>query len=371
MIHNSTSHCIVLIPDETTYTNTIESIQEPKEHVKAGGTMGNLDKERLDSYLQKSRLLGFEIEEINWGYTSDVNLVDDYYIIHMSKDKHSVLIPDEASFIGGIKGIDKLIGTIKVVGGSGLNSSVGMFSRAFSIVPQSDLNIIDIAELDTSNVERMDTMFFQCLANTIDLRNLDTSKAVSMEEMFAYSRMKNLDFSKFNTSKVTSMSRMFSNCKTNYLDLRSFNTEKVTEMNEMFNSCNAKHIDLSSFNTSNVESMYSMFQNCETDELDLRSFDTSKVEDMLNMFCNTIIKNKSLDLSSFNTESVGRMRRMFAGCEAEMVDLTSFKTDHINKNNIWGMFSGYSGDIKTFDEKIKKQYMHSRTMIQIQDLGKK
>ncbi len=67
-----------------------------------------------------------------------------------------------------------------------------------------------------------------------------------------------------NTSEVDNMENMFFECtKLTSLDLSSFNTEKVTGMKFMFYGCsNLTSLDLSSFNTRNVTTMGSMFSEC-------------------------------------------------------------------------------------------------------------
>ncbi len=79
---------------------------------------------------------------------------------------------------------------------------------------------------------------FTNVVNIIDLENLDTSEVTNMDNMFG------------NMNNLTS------------IDLTSFNTSKVTNMMGMFNFCNSlTELDLSSFDTRNVWNIASMFKN--------------------------------------------------------------------------------------------------------------
>ena len=99
-----------------------------------------------------------------------------------------------------------------------------------------------------------------------EIANLDTSNVTSMNSMFYNcNSLANLDLSSFNTSNVTSMNSMFYNCqKLATLDLSSFNTSNVTSMRNMFYYCySLVNLDLSSFNTSKVTNFYQTFSRCE------------------------------------------------------------------------------------------------------------
>jgi len=70
-----------------------------------------------------------------------------------------------------------------------------------------------------------------------------------------------------------------------------------------------------------------MFRGCEAQLLDLSSFDTSNVADMSWMFADC--KAQSINLSSFDTRNVTNMYSMFADCEAQSLDLSSFDTSKV------------------------------------------
>ena len=92
----------------------------------------------------------------------------------------------------------------------------------------------------TGNGKDMSYMFNSfgvqnCLYN-MDMFKFDTSQVVKMDNMFYESCFKFLDLSSFNTKKVESMSNMFMSSKALSLDLSSFDTSKVTTVNAMFST---------------------------------------------------------------------------------------------------------------------------------------
>ena len=156
------------------------------------------------------------------------------------------------------------------------------------------------------------------LTNITNLEYLNTSEVTRMNQMFyGCENLKSLDLSHFNTSKVTEMELMFYECKSlTSLDLSSFNTSNVDYMGSMFYGCSSLvNLNLSSFNTSNVRYMQEMFYGCSSlVTLNLNSFNTAKVTDMDYMFYNC---------SSLTTVSVGsgwdmtpvlRCEEMFLQC---------------------------------------------------------
>ena len=119
------------------------------------------------------------------------------------------------------------------------------------------------------------------------LEYLNTSRVENMERMFfECSALVSLDLSKFNTSSVTNMWEMFSSCnELTSVNLNSFDTRNVTNMGSMFSYCfKLRDLDLSSFNTEKVRDLSFMFDYCEMPELDLTSFKLTSAEDVGAMF---------------------------------------------------------------------------------------
>lgn len=134
--------------------------------------------------------------------------------------------------------------------------------------------------------------FYSCtnLTSIEGLENLNTSDVTRMDYMFyKCEKLRALDLSGFNTEKVENMGDMFSNCKNlETLNLSSFKTNNLTNMSEMFLECNKiAQLDLSGFNTSGVKALDQVFKRCYAlESLDLSSFDTKLVKDMSSLFEN-------------------------------------------------------------------------------------
>ena len=109
------------------------------------------------------------------------------------------------------------------------DNSSGLFQN------MQNLRLIDLNDIDTSNVTNMDSMFNDCY------------------------RLRSLDVSGFDTSNVTDMGGMFSGCTSYYLeslDVSGFDTSNVTDMGGMFADCNSlTSLNVSGFDTSNVTDM--------------------------------------------------------------------------------------------------------------------
>lgn len=150
------------------------------------------------------------------------------------------------------------------------------------------------------------------------LENLNTSDVTRMDYMFyKCDQLRALDLSGFNTEKVENMRDMFSNCKNlETLNLSSFKTNNLKNMSEMFLGCNKiAQLDLSGFNTSGVKALDQVFKNCYAlESLDLSSFDTKLVTVMSSLFeyCQSL---KTIYVSDrFSTFLVDNSTNMFRYC---------------------------------------------------------
>ena len=97
------------------------------------------------------------------------------------------------------------------------------------------------------------------------LENLNTSQAARMDWMFAGSTFTKLDLSSFDTSKVQSMDMMFYDC-TSLVELRigNFRTPELLYATRMFDGCSSLiTLDLSGFDLSGMKDMSDMFYSCE------------------------------------------------------------------------------------------------------------
>ena len=162
----------------------------------------------------------------------------------------------------GYDGLNNVEVTTNVAGGGG-----GKYAPRwirFSNYTGTELNE-EIANLDTSNLTSMNSMFNTCSnLTTLNLSKFDTSKVTNMASLFySCGNLTSLNLSNFNTSKVTTMQYMFRQCSNlTSLDLSSFDTSKVYNMDNMFYGCkNLNHLDIRNFNFSAVSSSGNMFSN--------------------------------------------------------------------------------------------------------------
>ena len=228
----------------------------------------------------------------------------------------------------------------------------------------SNINSLNLSNINTSNVTNMSYMFYYCRSlASLDLNGLDTSNVTDMKKMFyCCSALESLDLSDFKTSNVTDMSYMFDGCiaLTN-LDLSKFNTGNVTDMSYMFYFCRLlTSLSLNGFETNDVTNMNYMFYRCSAlTSLDLSGFDTSNVTSMERMFKECIALT-NLDLSGFDTSNVTNMGELFRGCSA-LISLNVSSFDTTNVRYMEYMFSNCSSleslDLSSFDIYRHPYYM--------------
>lgn len=201
-----------------------------------------------------------------------------------------------------------------------------MFSQDGAATVKFDT--LEFTRFNTSNVEYMDSMFFNMRqVASLDLSGFDVSRVKSFSHFFENNiKLQSVNLSSFSTDAAEDMSYMFFGCsKLSTVDLSKFRTDKVRTMSYMFKSSGVTALDLKSFNTAEVTDMSYMFDSCsKLANLDISSFDTSNVDNMDYMFNNCALLT-SLDLTNFNTISVATMTHMFYHCSGlEVLDLSSF-----------------------------------------------
>lgn len=157
-------------------------------------------------------------------------------------------------------------------------------------------SIEGLENLNTSDVTRMDNMFYKCeQLCALDLSGFNTEKVKNMADMFGYCKnLETLNLSSFKTNDLTNMSRMFYECnKIVQLDLSGFNTSGVKALDQVFKNCYAlEALDLSSFDTKWVTDMSSLFEYCQSLKTIYVSdrFSIFNVKSSTNMFryCNNL-----------------------------------------------------------------------------------
>lgn len=134
-------------------------------------------------------------------------------------------------------------------------NSSSMFSGFLSV---TDITGLDL--LDTSEVENMSSMFYNCVSlSHVNISGFDTSNVTSMFRMFmGCIKLSSIDISSFNTSEVENMNRMFYNCaqlETIYAS-EKFVTNNVTDSTLMFGRCENLSANETKYDSSQTDHTY-------------------------------------------------------------------------------------------------------------------
>ena len=223
-------------------------------------------QDKLRKLLLKSKMLGLPIIECNTACKHKI------YIVSKSQYRHLVIIPDDVKAIAitadiryGVKldesnpctefarALTQLHGTIKVIGGNGLISTSQMFNY---IIEGDRLDVLDLSDLNTSNVKDMSGMFSNINVHKLVLGNMNTSKVETMQDMFGVATVDKVDLSKLQTDNVKNLSLMFRAFDTREdLVLSNFNTSSAIDFEGMFYGTTSPIIDITNFNFSNAENV--------------------------------------------------------------------------------------------------------------------
>lgn len=203
----------------------------------------------------------------------------------------------------------------------------------------TSLTSLNLSRLDTSKVTDMTSMFNgSSNLTSLDLNNWDTSKVTNMTAMFLdCSSLTSLGIGDWNTSNVTNLNSAFKNCSSlTSLDLNSWNTSKVTDMQYLFGDCSSlSQLNINNWNTIKVTSTNNMFRNCTSlTSVNLIGWDTINLTNMSAMFYNCSSLT-SVNLNSFNTSKVTNMSYMFQNCSS----LTSIVIDTLDVSQVTTMMN--------------------------------
>lgn len=198
-------------------------------------------------------------------------------------------------------------------------------------------------------------LFMSCGFKRIDLWRLDTSKVENMSNMFYDCQsLIDLNLSYLHTESVTDMSSMFESCSNlEVLEIPHFDTRNVKNMSKMFDRCKSlEELDLSSFDTRNVEDMGYMFAWCDClKKLDLSNFNTENVREMDGMFCYSK-SLKELDLSNFNTKNLLIYDGMLEGCNVDVIiSERGIELEKLESDKVRILSKGGKGEITSSDKK--------------------
>ena len=106
--------------------------------------------------------------------------------------------------------------------------------------PGTDKNPIDFNEINISNIDILDRLFYATEFEYIDISNWDVLSCENMSYMFFYCmNLKSVgDLSDWNVSNVEDMTQMFYGCNNlkSVGDLSDWNVSKVESMDKMFDN---------------------------------------------------------------------------------------------------------------------------------------
>ena len=171
------------------------------------------------------------------------------------------------------------------------------YKNSYTYAPTSFDELREIIE------DRYDKLGAGTKTNPIDFNDVDVSNISSFYDndinigIFERTKFKYINISDWDVSNVESMNTMFWNCNSlvSVGDLSNWDVSNVKNMGRMFCICKQlKSVgDLSNWDVSNVKNMYRMFFYCEKIKSvgDLSNWNVSNVKDMKYIFGNSGITN--------------------------------------------------------------------------------
>lgn len=220
--------------------------------------------------------------------------------------------------------------------------------------------ITKVPKINTSNWTSTAYMFYYC-SNLLEISELDTSNVTNMSNMFYNSGIANIP--KLDTNKVTNMSNMFFGCL-NLIDadFSDFDTGNVTNMSSMFQKCsNLKSI--SNLNTGNVTNMRNMFNSSAITEI--IGLDASNATDMYQLcyMCRSLTS-----ISMINTNKLTNIQYIFENC-SNIESISIPDADSLNNVNSILVNTqklvevrGFKNLGKAFTQKTKNYYLYTLSL---------
>ncbi len=138
--------------------------------------------------------------------------------------------------------------------------------------------VLNLDKWDVSNVESMETMFFDAKKFNQDISKWKTKNVTNMTGLFSGAHNFNKPLNLWNVSKVTTMTNMFDGASKFNQDLNDWDVSKVINMEEMFRSAESFNGKIGDWNVENVETLDDMFLYATKFQQDLSEWKTKKVK---------------------------------------------------------------------------------------------
>ena len=210
---------------------------------------------------------------------------------------------------------------------------------------------LDMRYWDTSNLQKTNGMFRNCIALLTGLENWNTCRLTNMSDMFVNNSFFNCNISQWDTTQVVSTKNMFAGASTfnqnlewdtrNIKNMQGmfiralsynnggqpllWNTKKVTTINSMFLGALKFNADMSNWDTCKVLNMACMFMDAKSFNKPL-PWNTKNVIDMSNMFQNATSFNQSIFRDTSNVQNMGDM---FSGAISFNSDISKWNTSNV------------------------------------------
>ena len=143
---------------------------------------------------------------------------------------------------------------------------------------------IDLTDLDISELDDLCGIFDRLnKVEVVDISGWDTSNVITMEDMFCFcGKLKNIiGIENLDVSNVEYTNNMFYECKNLVeLDLTNWNPISLENAYEMFSSCsNLKIIkNIENWQLTNIKEVSFMFYNCAKLDVDLSNWDLTNIK---------------------------------------------------------------------------------------------
>ncbi|AME13247.1 variable surface prolipoprotein [Mycoplasma mycoides subsp. mycoides] len=119
--------------------------------------------------------------------------------------------------------------------------------------------VLNLDKWDVSNVESMNSMFYEATNFNQNISKWNTKNVKSMFYLFAAATKFNQPLNNWNVENVTNMSGMFYDATDFNQDLDKWNVSNVIDMEDMFNNAKSFNGNINNWNVGKVEKLSQMF----------------------------------------------------------------------------------------------------------------